>query len=371
MFNSSNYYRNPHTNDNPIVEAIEQLREDVDRIDGALTDETANRIDDDIALNDRIDALPANDHEIAGSRYLGWYHVDNMTGNDENDGSTWDKSFKTLKACFDYANAHGSHDLRIALVESTVPYEYPYAAIATGCLHISGFSRITHTAYAEPIGQGDSAPVTINCTNTDRPLALYCTHLNMQGINFYHAALTNEDYTAEIYLDGGFLLARYCKFNCRYSQNAGTFWTAGCYFNQLRLNYCNARFYGQTVFSADALSVASTGIRLDVRGSHVTFDSSYDYSITFLGGLARLFRLVDSYVSFGGRTNYTFTEPTTEIPWSIDNCIIFASSTFFNDLTTMSDYAFTDSCVLRGLSTIQSSNVVNSNINNNTFITGG
>lgn len=372
MFDNSDYYRNPRVPGDPIAEAIAQLRQDVDELTGKLADETAARIAGVNAVNIKINELPANDHQIGGSRYLGWYHVDNIEGDDENDGSTWETAFKTLQGCIDYANTHGSHDLRIALVESSEPYIYPYAALATGCLHVTGFSRITHEAYNQPVGAEDEPPVKVLCTNADRPFALYCTHANLVGIKFDHVAVTNPTYHPEIYCDGGFVLLQYCKFICRYSQNGGSLWTSGCNFNQMRLDYCNARFYGQTVFPGDALSI-DTGIRLDASGCHITFNSNSNYLFAMLGGHAKLFQINNSFVSFGSQMVYSFEEPENiDISWSMDNCVVMMSGTLYSDLTTnLGGYAFTDSCwVQGGLTHLKRSTVVDSHIEDNAFVGG-
>lgn len=356
------YQRDPAVpGSDPIVEAIEQLQEDVEQINNKITliDDDIDTINSDLEdvtvdVNNLADTLDVVDnHEFYGSRYKAWYHVDNINGDDSNDGLTWDTAFATLEHCLRYANTAGVHDLRIALVESSIPYTLNDTACAVNCWHMTGFYRATHTAFAGVVdGSSEQPPVTVTFSDGNRPFAIYATHVNWQGIIFNHVPMTTADYEREIYCDGGLVLMQSCRINCRYSQNGGSLWLGNCFLNQLRLQYANTRFFHENTF-AQSDGTVDTRIRIDVVGGTFTVDSSAGGNgiLHLHGGNVRQMRFRSCFVSFTTAASITMTTASGEYAdynATFDNCVRIMSETQLNVLRTSPGIADTDVLTIQG-----------------------
>ena len=292
---------------------------------------------------------PTQKHRMFGTSYREdggekyhrkWYYVDNINGSDDNAGNAFGVAFKTLKKALDTANAEGNHDTRIALIESETAYEFPYATCAIDCLHISGYSKIgtnKYEQYSTPCDGSKKPPVTIRFTNTERPNAFYCGHINFKGIKFEKSDVTEEGFVTNFYSDGGMALFDYCQLDAPYKQNGGTLWMRGCYISQLTCVHATVRFFDKkNTFSNNNIQEDADykAYRLNIIGCVCSVEKASDTAeqgvtdgFDFQGGQNSLIKVVDSIFSYAaGARLYIINNDNRQYDLVSDNSFVWFST---------------------------------------------
>ena len=339
------------------TENIENLENDVKALQGDINALDEKHTEDVNALNKDTSKLkndvailePIQKHRMFGTSYREdggekyhrkWYYVDNTNGSDDNTGNAFGVAFKTLKKALDTANAEGNHDTRIALIESETAYEFPYATCAIDCLHISGYSKIgtnKYEQYSTPCDGSKKPPVTIRFTNTERPNAFYCGHINFKGIKFEKSDVIEEGFATNFYSDGGCILFDYCQLDAPYKQNGGTLWMRGCYISQLTCAHATVRFFDKkNTFSNNNIQEDADykAYRLNIIGCMCSVEKASDTAeqgvndgFDFQGGQNSLIKVVDSIFSYAaGARLYIINNDNRQYDLVSDNSFVWFST---------------------------------------------
>lgn len=185
--------------------------------------------------------------------------IDNLNGNDENDGLTAGTPLKTIKGAFTkYVNA-GDMNPNLYLMSGQT-HDFPFFNIIAMTIHFSCY--------------GGTAPATINFSNTY--MAFYNSHLNFHGTQDRPLRITGT----EFYMDGGTFLFSYCDIETKFSSNGadGHFLYSTTY-TVTQLNYCNVRIESTHLNRCQAFN---SNISLQACTFLTNSTSSWDCTFDFI-----------------------------------------------------------------------------------------
>ncbi len=286
-----------------------------------VIDEDFSDVSENPVQNKVISTLkPIRNHRMFGNSYTNadgqfysrrWYYVDNNGGNDNNSGDSWDSAFRTLQKALDTANAEGNHDTRIALMESDVAYEYPYASCAIEGLHISGCTKDGVAYSSIPCNKDNHPPVTIHFSNQKRSIAFYCGHVNFTGLKITKAEVTDSRLKTQLYADGGMFSFNNCEIDTMYQQNGGTVWVHGCYISSLYCEDAVVRFSsGENTFMSTEITHNTDNYRLSIKGGSGTVYEGG--GLLFEGGNNNLIRLRNTRFSYQDEAELSITSAESD-----------------------------------------------------------
>lgn len=154
-------------------------------------------------------------------------YVDNVNGNDNNDGLTTNTAFKTIKGLFDKYVKDGNINPNIYL-KCDQTHNFPFFNILAMTIHFS--------VYGE---QGKSA--TLNMSNTYH--AFYNSHIRFNGTENHPLEITGTPF----YFDGGNIGVSYTTIKQRITLNSCHSNFISSNIQDYKLNYSNCNFYNCTL----------------------------------------------------------------------------------------------------------------------------
>ena len=256
--------------------------------------------------------------------------IDNLNGNDENDGLSASTPFKTIKGAFTkYVNA-GDMNPNLYLMSGQT-HDFPFFNINAMTIHFNCY--------------GGTAPATINFSNTY--MAFYNSHLNFHGTQDRPLRITGT----EFYMDGGTFLFSYCDIETKFSSNGadGHFLYSTTY-TVTQLNYCNVRIENTKFNRCQALN---SNIALQsctfLTNSTSSWDCTFDFvscmvmilGLTYInlsnpittgsifklsGGQCTLSSVINNLNNDSGRYRYGFT---------LNGALLISTNTRLNALTNV------------------------------------
>lgn len=248
-----------------------------DAIDGWLAEHpeaTTTVTDGSITYNKMSSDVRINDWKTGTNERLGKYgywYVDGINGNDDNDGKTSSNAFKTIARAFEEARK-GDIEIRISVAGSQT-YDLASVNFTALCIHFQ-----VH-------GTGTA---TIHLSNSGTKVAFYHCHVNFQGTASNPFVITGEDF----YFDSGAAQFAYTTIN----QNVISYGAS--------VRCQNSNLHGQvTIYNCGAMFDSC-----EVSSISGTASSVYFNACTFLTSLTvdetdRIVQLTNCVSSVVGSTN--------------------------------------------------------------------
>ncbi len=227
-FDRSHYYRDIELDGDPIVEAIEELQEDVARID-EKNDEQDEAI---AALGERIDAIEY-DHWI-DSTYTRRY-VDCLNGDDTNDGLTENTPFRNVDKALETLNKEANSLFIILTTPGTYPFNYVKYLFSGITLHIYGEKETGFT----PAPEAYILQPVVRETGT-------------KTLTFYNSRLHFENCTFDNTVQGGSITIEGCSIYTSYVN-----WKCGGTSPYLVLN--STDYQGETITKTNCMVQLNNG----------------------------------------------------------------------------------------------------------------
>lgn len=170
-------------------------------------------------IKNSIQNLDNNSLKNIQHLYGSWipYYIDAYNGNDNNNGLSANTAFKTFKGLIDNVINKGKTNI-LARFKGNYTYTIEGAFLQNIAIHFESYEGTT----------------TFNIDSPFDTFAVYNCHLNFKGTELNNFIITGIE---QFYLDSGFIILNYTKFNnCKFTLNGASSEANNCDFNTISCN---------------------------------------------------------------------------------------------------------------------------------------